>query len=858
MTEELDGSSEAYVMVHGPPPSEAAHIYNRFFFGLEDSTYSAATVKTVMARRAHPDLDGRLFYDDLLRLAMLSNSNENEYAEELPDPTQCYPPRAGDGDSIVELIALIQSSSFDRVKKMALWYYLILDLEKQGGRGQDRALAFANEVGLPRSARYAITGYWLLDHGDYPAAVSYLTEEPDFVPKILATISPLAYTATSIEQTRRRALALSLFLSLVDVQALELDLDESFAEARVVATCWSEGIRAAWVLSQELSQGDEDWNDDRVRRRSRCIGRIIEFCFMPTPRPDAVKALLALALSDTEEELLCHNMINSPSGIHLSAYAHAAALDVLVVRRINAGQYYDAVLLDRRINSTIGLSHLAREVATDKERDTLRRLRAKRRGLMRSAYSVLTPVERQMLTVGGQELDKSEMELSWEEIGERVHPPETPQRGLASALSRSLTPLSASPGLRKDHANETTSETFLSAVLRASPSRGKGDGRQSGTASPLSRSLLRGSPNASRSASLRLLPGDAPSQKTSRSRNGQQSSPAPGPSPLASRRPYVMTSTAETSPQAQSQIDQVPAPAPQSPQPDKEVSSDGPYSRLAQQLQDQFNDDGDLSIDRILGRKSSSQPLASGPSSDAKQAMLSFSKPVRRYEAKYEIGDTAMDGQKETNDVDLEMKEIPKRRGSRPARGKTAKRANQGGVDEDDVQDDSSLPGAFPGQTDTLPEEEDRQTKPVKKAERSPAKRRSVRSTPTTRRSAPAQEPESQGEQDDVPELAAPPSMKKSRSGAGMTNTRSSSKLATNSTTPVRRSARLSVEPENTPRAERGSVSPAKEARSRRRATSKAPSAVSASEMEETENEAESGPTTRTRSSRRAKMPGSF
>ncbi|MCO5595913.1 hypothetical protein L7F22_049964 [Adiantum nelumboides] len=155
------------------------------------------------------------------------------------------PPRAGDGDSIVELIALIQSSSFDRVKKIALWYYLILDLEKQGGRGQDRALAFANEVGLPRSARYAITGYWLLDHGDYPAAVSYLTEGPDFVPKDSGHHLTPCIPATSSEQTGQRALALSLFLSLVDVQAFQLDLDESFAEARVVATCWSEGIRAA-------------------------------------------------------------------------------------------------------------------------------------------------------------------------------------------------------------------------------------------------------------------------------------------------------------------------------------------------------------------------------------------------------------------------------------------------------------------------------------------------------------------------------------------------------------------------------------------------------------------------------------
>ncbi|MCO5595912.1 hypothetical protein L7F22_049963 [Adiantum nelumboides] len=170
-----------------------------------------------------------------------------------------------------------------------------------------------------------------------------------------------------------------------------------------------------------------------------------------------------------------------------------------------------------------------------------------------------------MLTVGGQETDKSDMELSWEEVGESIRPLRLHNEAWRVPSSRSLTPLSASPGLRKDHANETTSETFLSAVLRASPSRGKGDGRQSGTASPLSRSLLRGSPNASRSASLRLLPGDAPSPKTNRSRNGQQSSPAPGPSPLASRRPYVMTSTAETSPQAQSQIDQVPAPAPQSP-----------------------------------------------------------------------------------------------------------------------------------------------------------------------------------------------------------------------------------------------------------------------------------------------------
>ncbi|UZJ51583.1 hypothetical protein CBS101457_000903 [Exobasidium rhododendri] len=863
-------------MVDGPSPSEAAHIYDRFFSELAEVTYSTEAVGAIQARRQHPDLEGRLYYDELLNLALMNKSDENEFiAVQQKDSSQYYPPKARSKESIIELIQLIQTSSFDRIKKMALWYYIMLDLDMT--RGGEKALQFSKEIGLPRSARYAMTGYWFLDKGDYQTAVSYLTEQPDFVSRIISTISPLRYTSTSSEETRNRALALSNFLDLVDVHSFDFTPDESFEEARIVATCWSHGVRTAWSQSQRVI--GLDWTEEGGTSRSKCVGRILEFCFMPEPKSDAIKALLALPLDEREEEMLCHNMVNSPSGIHFTSYAHAIALDVLLVRRINSGQYYDAILLDRRINTTVGLPHLSRDVTSDAERLQMRRLRSKRQDLVRSAYSVLTNVERQLLDLGKEEADadqekeekemlgRSEREMSWENVGDSVLSEQsTPRKRASEVQKKPTTPLSASLALRRDKTNETTSESFLSAVISASPGRGQIDASfRSGTASPLSRSILQGSPMASRSASILHMHEKltTPRRTPSRSIPVHKETASNVYSPLASARSYKLP---QPSTQEGSAATQVPPTSHSSPVPTVVNSTvrDGPYSRLAQQLQEQMQEkDGDLSIDRILGRKPQSDNDDAGLSGTSKKSTLAFTRPVRRYKATYEIGQASGEGGddehgpssarlEEEGDLDQDMEDATTRqRGQKSAKRGNSRtsRGRKGEADLAQERDDDSVPGSFPGRRSLA---EKKREKDTEKVVATPAKRRS------TRRATMSLTGDSANEEDDVPELIATPTLKKSRGGIS----RSNSQMAS---TPIRRSTRLSVEPESTPvlsqkeTHQRGnSTIPLKEKRSKRSTSKGPPSVTSASEMEETENEKEASSSVSTRTRRKSRMPGTF
>lgn len=861
-------SAESFVIVDGPSLHETGHILKRSFHRLEQNTYSTDSIKAIQSRRNHGDLHGQLFYDELLNLALTNKDDENELLYDQQSPSDLYPPKAGDVDSLIELLQVIQSSSFDRIKKMALCYYIILDLDHQAG--SKRALQIAKEMGLPTNARYAMTGYWLLDKGDYSTAVSYLTEQPDFVSKIISTISPLPYTSTSRQETESRALALSQFLSLVDVQSLGYEPDEAFEEARVVATCWSQGLRAGWVHCQEPVA--YNWNEeDPDAFRLRLIGRLLEYCFMPEPRSDAIKTLLALPLSEADEEVLCHSIMNPPSNIQLSSYAHAVAFDVLMIRRVNSGQYYDAILLDQRINSTIGLPHLSREGSNDMERERLRLLRAKREGLVRSAHSILTRVERQLLKVSFGEDDASidmektmgergDLEMSWEKIGEQVTPRKsTPLR---SSL-KPLTPLSASPSIRGEKGDETASETLLSAVVKSSPKRNKmGETYRSGTASPLSRSILRGSPGASQGPpSLRQSFGGV-KRTASRSLVASRDASGAMSSPLSSKRPYQLPQASAVMQEEENMQD--PRLAQPSFDTNIEEAAGGPYARLAEQLQDQLDqNNGNLSLDGILATKSPFRTLQNSQQASAtstgRQTSLSLSQPAHRYKATYEIGNAieekraAQETSAADQDEEMQVDEVPRRRNARPARktrGRVAPAPAKVAESEPD-DDDASIPGSFPGRQSRAgskaPQEERVKVTTAPTATTpSNVKRQSQRKS-TRHILAPA---ERQDDEDEVPEMLATPTMKKSKSAAALSRSRSTSKLAS---TPVRRSARLSVEPEGTPRA----ASPTKERKSKR-GTSKGPSLASASEKDETENEKEEDTSRTTRSRRASKMPGSF
>jgi hypothetical protein len=300
-----------------------------------------------------------------------------------------------------------------------------------------------------------------------------------------------------------------------------------------------------------------------------------------------------------------------------------------------------------------------------------------------------------------------------------------------------------------------------------------------------------------------------------------------------------------------------------------ESSSDGPYSRLAQQLQDQMQEnDGNLSIDRILGRNSTFRPVHIandniGSSDNTKQARLAMARPVRKYKAKYEIEQTDSNGEErrvdqeeprsarqEFDHEDQEMEEVPRKRGSKAgSKGiSKASTAKKGAAERGDER----VPGRFTARQ-VADATEKKQGKDASKVTPTPVRRRSSRRITRTFTD------DSANEEDEVPDLLATPTVNKSKTGgAALSRSRSATQMAS---TPVRRSARLSVEPESTPYAQKErdtSVSPTKEKRSKRANQKGPPSLASASEVEETENEKEGGHGVSTRTRRKSKMPGSF
>lgn len=73
-----------------------------------------------------------------------------------------YPPRNFEKlDDLFQFI--LQSESFDMLRKNCIVYYLLKDID---GNGNDLAAKYAKETELNESYVLAIDGFWEFDHGD--------------------------------------------------------------------------------------------------------------------------------------------------------------------------------------------------------------------------------------------------------------------------------------------------------------------------------------------------------------------------------------------------------------------------------------------------------------------------------------------------------------------------------------------------------------------------------------------------------------------------------------------------------------------------------------------------------------------
>lgn len=718
MDEARSQTSEAYEMVThedaASPSSQAAvaradDVYRAFFQDDDDDDEAQEEDEDEGTRR-------HAFFDEILAACVA----------EREERARLYPSKA---NRRLLLSTIYGSAALDRIQSDALVLYLVMR------RGLAPARRFARAARLPSHVFSLIRAYWHLDGGRYlvrlsllpsssssrptqltqsidQAAVPLLPREldPAQAEKILAVLNPLD-GAPSPEEEAERALAMDRFLALCVPSSSSssssssplLLLDEQLAPARIVSLCHARGIVEAWntVLRNDTLQ-------QTPATRAACIVALVRFCLVPVARRAAVDALVAMCLSPREDAELADALLlaaapalskagEDQQATLLPEAARATALDLVVVRRITAGRYVDALRLLARMAAAAGST-----VVTDSK------LRHKRQALVAAAKAALTHVERSLLAIEGaaaahtQGADDEDMgardggegdvhmAMSWEAVHQdSEHSP--------------AQPLTASPAVRASPLRQggrgaaEAQSALLAAVLRASPRSQSRSQSQSQSQSPTPPRPVRTNATTAKvsaSASASASPLRAKSRlafRASLSSSPSSSSPAAAVASSALRvgqRPYSLddksaftgnnggvvtapehsaftdnnndgaytadnTSQQAAAAEAQAEIDGEAGTA---------AAETGPYARLARQLQAHYSaaagssSSGPPSPSDVLqpllrrrgAREGSSHSLAAmdvdgGADSSrqgeepARDKASLMQRPARRYEATYRI-----------------------------------------------------------------------------------------------------------------------------------------------------------------------------------------------------------------------------
>ncbi|KAJ2894740.1 hypothetical protein IWW38_002483 [Coemansia aciculifera] len=279
----------------------------------------------------------------------------------------------------------VGASDLDDLKRHCLAYYLVLDqsaaaLVSPHGLYTEsnmdpaatnvEAAKYARDQLVPRHFEYLTRGYWLMDHGQTAASISYFVDPSviaDWAPKILRT-------AVASGAYHEAAQLLTSATALVHPR-----LDEQISEAPVVMDVLLHcSFARAFAFQRQFASTPE--------LRRALLAQMCVFALSTHSRRSVADRLASLPLDSIEEAALEEHC--------LDAGAPAYVKDFLALHYVNRGRYAEAIRLFRAIATAEEGMSLS---------DVQRRKRDERLAMVQSLTMLLPAAQRWLV----QELESS-------------------------------------------------------------------------------------------------------------------------------------------------------------------------------------------------------------------------------------------------------------------------------------------------------------------------------------------------------------------------------------------------------------------------------------------------------------------
>lgn len=256
------------------------------------------------------------------------------------DGSALYPPT--DADTLSRLLNAIEESTYDRLKKDCLIYYLLK--WHTGDERRSRETAFVADRCIPPQFMMLADAYWALDTGNYvERAVSLLADSRinrDYASKILQSLAlPLETGAPCyVPKTRIPSISARAPLILRYIRSAKpLLVEPDDLDLHAVALAEASGIASSWTYQRTFPEHSET--------RSRLIKLVLDWALTPLPRPNALRVLLSLPFTPYERTIVHLHATHPPS--YLTPAGVSALRDATLVRLLQAGSHAAALRLAR-------------------------------------------------------------------------------------------------------------------------------------------------------------------------------------------------------------------------------------------------------------------------------------------------------------------------------------------------------------------------------------------------------------------------------------------------------------------------------------------------------------------------------